>query len=154
MRHQPLASGKSTAGVQAGFSIVSAIFLLLVLSGLGVAMVNFTLVQQTTTTLDMQGQRAYQAARAGVEWGLYTSLIPTSVACAGVPTSFVPAAPSLNGFTVTITCTNAPFNNATPVILARHLTATACNMPRSTEPRCPNPGTQTDYVQRVLEARF
>ena len=49
-----------------GFSIVTAIFLVVVLALLGAFIVSVTGLQQTSTQLDVQGVRAYQAARAGV----------------------------------------------------------------------------------------
>lgn len=56
---------------QCGFSLVSAIHLLVVLAGLGAAMVNFSTAQNQSQTLDVMGSRAYQAANAGVEWAAY-----------------------------------------------------------------------------------
>ena len=54
-----------------GFAIVSAIFILVVLGALGAFIVNVSTNQQIGSALDIQGVRAYQAARAGVEWGIY-----------------------------------------------------------------------------------
>ena len=54
-----------------GFAIVSAIFILVVLSVLGAAMVSLSTSQHLGSAQDVQGARAYQAARSGVEWGLY-----------------------------------------------------------------------------------
>ncbi len=54
-----------------GFSIVTAIFLLVVLSFLGVAMVSFSTTQHQSSAMDVMGTRAYQAARAGVEWAAF-----------------------------------------------------------------------------------
>jgi len=54
---------------QRGFSVIAAIFLLVVLAALGAFMLTFSTVQQTTGTQDLQGARGYQAARSGVEWG-------------------------------------------------------------------------------------
>jgi Tfp pilus assembly protein PilX len=54
-----------------GFAIVSAIFILVVLAALGAFIVNVSTNQQIGSTLDLQGVRAYQAARAGIEWGIY-----------------------------------------------------------------------------------
>ena len=55
---------------QAGFSLVMAIFILLVLGLLGGYMVTLQGVQTQTTLDALQGARAYQAARAGIEWSL------------------------------------------------------------------------------------
>ncbi len=54
-----------------GFAIVSAIFLIVVLAALGVGIVVFSKAQQASSAYDVQGSRAYQAARAGLEWALY-----------------------------------------------------------------------------------
>ena len=97
-----------------GFAIVTAIFILVVLAALGAFIVSISTNQQTSAALDIQGVRAYQAARAGVEWGVYQvqatpaynfsyGTPPVAVgsananmrACPASPTSFVPPAPTL-----------------------------------------------------------
>lgn len=138
---------------QRGFGIVSAVFLVVVLAGLGAAMVNFSTMQHATVAMDVQGARAYQAARAGVEWGLYKSLIPASVACPAGPVSFNPPAPTLNSFTVTVTCTNQTSANTTPPIPTRQLTSTACNAPDGSG-NCPGAGGGADYVERKMQVTF
>ncbi len=55
---------------QHGFTIVQAIFVLVVLGMLGAYMVTMSSVQQATTTQALMQARAYQAARAGLEWGI------------------------------------------------------------------------------------
>ncbi len=106
-----------------GFAIVSAIFILVVLAALGAFIVNVSTSQHVGSALDIQGVRAYQAARAGVEWGIYQvqatpaynfsygtpavavgSANPNTRLCPASPSSFIPAAPILAGFTVTVTC--------------------------------------------------
>jgi MSHA biogenesis protein MshP len=57
--------------LQRGFSLISAIFLLVVLAGLGAAMVSFSTMQNQSLALDVMGSRAYQAANAGIEWAAY-----------------------------------------------------------------------------------
>ena len=59
---------KLTLKMQKGFSLVTAIFLLVVLATLGTLMVTFFSAQQQSSALDVMGTRAYQAARVGVEW--------------------------------------------------------------------------------------
>ena len=56
---------------QRGFGIITAIFLLVVLSFLGIAMVSFSTSQHQSSAMDVMGSRAYQAARAGIEWAAY-----------------------------------------------------------------------------------
>lgn len=53
---------------QVGFAAIAAIFLVVVLAALGAFMVTFSNTQQLTSAQDLQGTRAYWAARAGLEW--------------------------------------------------------------------------------------
>jgi MSHA biogenesis protein MshP len=55
---------------EAGFTIVQAVFVLVVLGMLGAYMVTMSTVQQATSTQALMQARAYQAARAGLEWGI------------------------------------------------------------------------------------
>lgn len=77
----------------AGFALIHAIFLLVVLAFLGVTMVTLSGVQSRTPLFALQGARAYQAARSGIEWGI--AKIP---ACTGSADN--------SGYTVAVTCTN------------------------------------------------
>jgi MSHA biogenesis protein MshP len=54
---------------QHGFTLVQAVFIVVVLGLLGAMMVRLIGVQSSTTTFALQGARAYQAARSGLEWG-------------------------------------------------------------------------------------
>lgn len=137
---------------QTGASLVTAIFLLVILAMLAVAIVGVSGSHQTASALDVQGARAYQAARAGIEWGLYKQLRPAAQpACFATTTFALPAGTSLSGFTVTVQC------NVTNVVIGAgtlqrfQIISTACNQPG---PACPNPGPSTDYVQRVVQVEF
>lgn len=134
---------------QRGFTIVSAIFLLVVLAGLGAAIASISTMQHTSSALDVQGARAYQAARTGVEWGVYRQLIPPN-SCAAA-TSFVPPAPTLSAFTVTVTCVSVTNANAAPPITVYQITSNACNLPNVAEPKCPGVSGGADYVERQLQ---
>jgi MSHA biogenesis protein MshP len=149
---RPNALVRTSQTAQRGFGVISAIFLLVVLSALGAAMVRLSAVQHTGSALDVQGTRAYQAARAGIEWGLYQALIGNpSPSCPAAPTSFVPPAPTLSSFTVTVICVDA--NYADPPIRVRQIKSTACNQPDNSG-NCAGEGGKTDYVQRVLQVTF
>lgn len=54
-----------------GFTLVAAIFLLVVLAMLGAFMVTISSVERWTTVGAAQGARAYEAAQSGIEWGIY-----------------------------------------------------------------------------------
>lgn len=121
-----------------GFSLVSAIFLLIVLAALGVAMVTISTTQHQSSSLDIEGVRAYQATKAGIEWGVYQRLRNDSCAASSMI--------AVSGFTVMIACNAGEADTAV-------IRATACNMPVANA--CPDPGPNNpDYVRRVLEVRL
>ena len=60
---------------QRGFSLIPALFLLVVLAALGIVAVRLMGVQQQTVVLAMQSSRAYAAARSGVDWSAYQALV-------------------------------------------------------------------------------
>lgn len=133
-----------------GFAIVSAIFILVVLAALGAFILSVSSQQQIGSALDVQGARAYQAARAGIEWGLYQQLQGGVDCPAG---DFVPPAATLAEFTVSVTCvaTADPAGHGGPVV--RVLTATACNQPHAGAcPNTVNPGAH--YIERRLQVTF
>jgi MSHA biogenesis protein MshP len=143
-----------------GFAIVTAIFILVVLATLGAFIVNVFSAQQIGSALDLEGVRAYQAARAGVEWGIYRvqssggynfgngTTSPDPRSCGDFPASFSLAAPTLSGFTVTVTCDRVAGTSGGPNVYL--LVSVACN--RLTPGSCPN---TTDphayYVERRIE---
>lgn len=85
---------RSLAQPPRGFTLISAIFLLVVVSLLGGYMVNMMLAQQSGTALTLQAVRAWYAARAGVEWTLFQI---RAGGCPAVPASF-----AADAFTVTV----------------------------------------------------
>ena len=166
-----------------GFAIVSAIFILVVLAALGAFILNISTSQHIGSALDVQGIRAYQAARAGIEWGLYRvkrdgpsddstryvamSAIPASAAnglswCTSVSaatpsrSSFDFAASSadtLKAFTVTVECYATKDSRGAPWVFS--ITSTACSQPGSTEPKCPNTASPGNlYIERRLSVAF
>lgn len=116
---------------QRGFSLVSAIFLLVVIAMLGTFAVTLSTTQQQSSALDVLGSRAYQASRAGIEWGAYQVIRnPAGISCplsgASNPVA-MPAAPStLSGFTVDVSCWSyAPVSEAASTVTMYQLTSTA-----------------------------
>lgn len=97
--------------MQRGFSLVTAIFLLVVIAALGAFAVTISTTQQQSAALDVLGTRAYHAARAGIDWGAYRIIIGGSggafaVACQGGGAIPQPGAlpGAMAGFTVTVGC--------------------------------------------------
>lgn len=143
-----------------GFTMVSAIFILVVMTALAAFLIVVSTTQQIGAALDVQGARAYQAARAGIEWGAYQiwSRNPArsnNVNCDGstnasVTTSFgfPAAATTLTGFTVTVTCLVATDGSGGPTLYT--VEAIACNQPSGGA--CPGNAAGAGYVERYVKA--
>ena len=57
-----------------GFSLVSAIFLLVVLAGLAGYAVRVAVMQQQTVNLALRATQAFHAASSGVQWAAYRAV--------------------------------------------------------------------------------
>lgn len=90
---------------------------------LGTFAVTLSTTQQQSAALDVQGTRAYQAARAGIEWGAYQVLRNSSC----IATTTLAALPNtLANFTVTVECTSiGPITEAGAPVTMYQLTSTA-----------------------------
>ena len=91
--------------------MVSALFLLVVLSALGAAIASISVRQHMGSALEVNLAKAHQAARAGLEWGAFATRVPlpSAPADAGVPPlCFQPQHIALHGelagFVVSIVC--------------------------------------------------
>ncbi len=141
---------------QAGISLVTAIFLIVVLAALGAIVVTVSGLQHTSSARDVMGSKAYQAARAGIEWGAYKVLQQAALPGAGVcpPSTQIPmpAGTDLTGLTVNVTCALTTFaegaRTAANPLEFYLIIATACNQPAC--PNTTNPGPA--YVERQLQA--
>lgn len=130
-----------------GFALPTAIFLMVILAALGVFIARITLLQSTSSSLDALGSGAYQAARAGMEWGAYNSLRNTTCA-ASTALTFTDSA--LAPFTATVTCSSTATDELGVVGSIDQITSTACNEPAA-GPVCPNPApTSANYVDRRI----
>lgn len=100
---------------QAGFTLVHAIFILVVLAALGAYMVTLSGVQSRTPVMVLQGVRAYHAARSGLEWGIAQA--DAGAVCSGSMT--------IENFNVTVGCTSAVFTEATTTTTVYRISALA-----------------------------
>lgn len=111
---------------QRGFSIVSAIFLMVILAALGAAILTFSTAQHTSSAQDLEASRAYQAARAGIEWGLYQVITPVGApAAAACTTAGLALSGNLSGFTVAVSCTRTTDTEAGATVEVYQITSTA-----------------------------
>lgn len=88
----------------AGFGLVSAVFLLVVLAAAGAAMINIAGVQRSTASTAVEGARAYHAARSGIEWGVKQAI--DAGACPPTTTLNMTEG-GLRGFRTSVSCTSS-----------------------------------------------
>ena len=98
-----LRNGFPSRQLAGGFVLPSAIFLIVILASLAAFLVTISTTQSTTSAQDVQGTRAYHAARAGIEWGLYRVLDPANATA----TSGSAPLPNCPGVAVAAACPSA-----------------------------------------------
>lgn len=106
---------------QRGVTLVTAIFLVVVLAGLAVVAVRLTASSAQTAGLDLRAAQAFHAARSGVGWAAYRALGAGWCSTQTLGLSEGGTA----GFTVTVSCSQSthveagqPINVFTIVALA------------------------------------
>lgn len=97
---------------QRGFSLVAAIFLLVVLAALGTFAVRLTVFQSQTVTSSLRAAQAYQAARSGAAWAAYRAV--TSGACP--PPTLALTEGGTAGFSVSVGCTQLTYVEGTTTV--------------------------------------
>ena len=143
---------KRRPSAESGFILPSAIFLVVILAALGGYMVALSRTSHMSGALDIQGSRAYQAARAGIEWAAWQVVNLPPVALPNpvptpcplpFPSSFTPTG-TLAAFTVTVTCVRTAHDDGGTLVEVYQVTSTAISgVPES-----------VDYVERQIQGSF
>ncbi|HET7131705.1 MAG TPA: pilus assembly protein MshP [Gammaproteobacteria bacterium] len=94
---------------QQGFSLVAAVFLLVVLAALGAYAVRLTVFQSQTVTSGLRAAQAYQAARSGAAWAAYRAV--NGGVCG--PGTLALTEGGTAGFTVAVSCTQLSYVEGT-----------------------------------------
>ncbi len=140
---------------QRGFGAIAAIVILVILAALAAAIVSLGTTQQLTSAQDVMSAKAWQAARAGNEWGLYRALNTSTPAdtwktCSSLSETLDLSA--LTGFHVTVFCDSWLYNEgesapgtAQPVRIYR-VKAIACPAANCTGS---NDASSPGYVERT-----
>lgn len=128
------------------------IALLTALAVFGASVVVVSTTQHAGSALDLEGVRAYHAAKGGLEWGMYHVLRTGFAGCTGVNSidgKTLTYGGNLTGFRVTLTCTSSIHEEGTGNVTMFEIRANACN-----DTVCPAPGTPAPppafYVEREL----
>lgn len=133
-----------------GFGAIAAIVVLVVLASIAAAIVRLGGAEQSLSAQDVQAARAYQAAGAGLEWGLYQALKGSWTTCSGASHTIDLGADL--GMRVTVSCSSTAYNegvdsSGNPQSGRLYtIDATACNAPTS----CPDASraVSATYVER------
>lgn len=137
-----------------GFSLVAAIFLLVIIAALGVFMLSVYTTQRATANQDVLGARAYHAAKAGLEWASFQLLSPENTVATSAPASCAAGtgtpvfAGALTGFVVNVTCTLTTTTEGSNTIRVYQIASTAVYPAVLAVGELPG----VDYVERRLLA--
>lgn len=124
-----------------GFTLITALFLLVVVAALSVYMLNISSVQHTTLVYGVQGARAMQGARTGLEWGIHEAI--TTGNCPAATTFNTSGAGNLDNFDITVNCSFSDHEEGGVAIRTFRITASA---------EAGVYGDGLDYVFRRLQA--
>src|SRR5690242_17849181 len=105
-----------------GFSLIAAIFVIVVLAALGIYAMRVGTTEQQTAAFDLSIARAQAAADSGIEYGANRAL---KAASCPATTTLAPTAAGMSGFTITVTCVVLTHNVAGTLYPAYTLTSTA-----------------------------
>ena len=125
--------------------MVAVVAILAVLAVFGASIAVVATLQHVSAALDLQGVRAYHAARGGVEWGLY-QILRNGQTCAGISGQTLTYGDNLAGFAATLSCTSSGHEEGNATLTLFAVTATGCN-----QVTCPGAPSAT-YVERQLRA--
>ena len=146
-----------------GFVLPAAIFLLVVLGGLASWMMQLTQATHAQDALAIEGERAYRAAEAGLEAGIYMARQAGTTSCASIEQAVTfPSDSPLSRFTASVSCqlcVKGNCTNPTPTTESEgienlyflQISSIACNQPVSGV--CPNvTPTLPEYAERHFRA--
>ncbi|MGB9128174.1 MAG: hypothetical protein WCB97_00850 [Thiobacillus sp.] len=133
---------------ESGFVLPTAIFLLVILAALATYMVSLSRTSHLSSALDIQGSRAYQAARAGIEWAAWQVVDPQTQP--PISTTPCPADTTLTltgtlaAFKVDVTCIRTPATDGADAVAIYQVTSTATSGAIG----------EVDRVERQVQASF
>lgn len=125
-----------------GFTLVSAIFIIVILSLVGTYIVSISALTRASTSLNIQGIRAYYAAKSGLEWARAQVTRGGFNCPASNPAVLSLSQGGFSNFTVTVNCRSNTFIEAGISYKIFQLSATGQY----------NTNNSSDYAARILYA--
>ena len=124
---------------QGGFSLVAAIFLIVVLASLGAVAVRIATTQSVSSSLALRSVQALHAAKSGVAWASHQALAGN---CGNLSTTLNEGGGS--GFTLTTNCTQTSHTEGVTTTAVFIIDVLAASGPYGS----------SDYVSRRLQAKI
>jgi MSHA biogenesis protein MshP len=133
-----------TSARATGMALISAIFLIVVLLGLGVAMMKLSNVEHDTASKSVLAAKVYYGAKAGLDWGIQQAI--AADVCTTSPGTTFSLSAGLSDVTVNVQCNAMRHGSATSKVYyvasvaktgtlgtltyaERHMEATVSNIP-------------------------
>ena len=86
-----------------GFALMASIFILVILSLLGIFLVRIFMVGSASTLFSIQGTRAYFAAKSAFDWGVYQAVVNSNCPAS---TTISMTQSGLSGFSAVVQCSS------------------------------------------------
>lgn len=143
---------------QYGFGAIAAIVVLVILALLAAAIVSLGSTQQLNSAQDVMSARAWQAARAGNEWGLFQALnnqdwVGANTSCDTASRTATLDLRADTGFYVTVDCASRSYNEgeSSPGVAqaVRIYRIRAVSCPSSTCPAADASVAGVGYIERT-----
>ena len=127
---------------QAGFTLIAAVFLVVVVALIAGYAVSIGSAQQADTSLSLLARRADFAAQSGLEWAI--ARVINTDACPANGTSFSPAGTGISSFVVLVNCASTAITEGASSYSVYTVTVTATQGTESRE----------DFARRTVTAQI
>ena len=126
-----------------------AVFLIVTLAAIAVYLLTISTGQLQAASQDEQGVRAYQAARAGIDWAAYQILRNSggTFASSCTPQVLMFTATQLSGFRAEVSCSKSSETDEGVSVSIYQVTVTGCNG----NPSACGSSVGPTYVERQLQ---
>lgn len=101
--------GKMYSSRQSGVALVAAIFLMVVVGGALTVMFQMQSKSLHSSVHSLQGKKAYYAAEAGLEWGIYRAINDADGDCSDANDAGFTAT-GMTGFTIVVSCVRTQYD--------------------------------------------
>jgi MSHA biogenesis protein MshP len=142
----------TTCRKAAGFAIIPVVAVFAVLLVLVLSLAFLSTTHHAGAALDLQGVRAYHAARGGLEWALF-QVLQNGQDCAGIGGRTLDFADNLAGLHATVQCNASTHAEAGVNVTLFEITSNGCNETTCPTAAVPPAATYVDRQLRVTVAR-